>query len=281
MMYKKIKKGIFTVVGAVLMGLSLDLFLIPLHIAAGGVGGAATVINHLTGVSVGILILIINVPIFLLGALHFSKKFLFYSLLGTLSLSVSTQFFSFLPAMTSDLLLAAVFGGAGSGLGLGLVLMVNGSTGGTDILALVLKKRFPSLSVGQFFLIIDGLVIAGAGVVFGRWEVILYSALTLFVSSKVVDALLAGVDYAKMVYIISDRAQEIARGIYRQMHRGVTGLQSVSLYTGKEKQVLLCVIRKTELPKLKRVVSAADPSAFVIVSDAREVLGNGFKMMTT
>ena len=108
MMYKKIKKGIFTVVGAVLMGLSLDLFLIPLHIAAGGVGGAATVINHLTGVSVGILILIINVPIFLLGALHFSKKFLFYSLLGTLSLSVSTQFFSFLSAMTSDLPLAAL-----------------------------------------------------------------------------------------------------------------------------------------------------------------------------
>ena len=160
-MDKKIKKGVFTVAGATLMGLSLNLFLIPMHIAAGGVGGAATVINYLTGVSVGILILIINIPIFLLGALHFSKRFLFYSLLGTMSLSASTQFFSFLPAMTSDLLLAAVFGGAGSGLGIGLVLMVNGSTGGTDILALVLKKRFPSFSVGQFFLMIDGLVIVG------------------------------------------------------------------------------------------------------------------------
>ena len=276
-MYAKLKKGIFIIVGAGIMGISLDLFLVPVHIAAGGVSGVATVIHYLTGIGVGILILVINVPIFVIGALNFNRKFLYYSLLGTLALSISTQLFSWIPAMTGDSLLSSVIGGAGMGVGLGLVLMVNGTTGGTDILALVLKKRFPSLSIGQFFLLIDGLVIFSAGIVFRQWEVILYSALALFISSKVVDAILAGVDYAKMVYIVSDHAEKISRGIYNRMHRGVTGLQSISMYTGKNRCVLLCVIRKVELPKLKGVVNGIDPEAFMIISDAREVLGNGFK----
>ena len=276
-MYGKIKKGLFTVVGAGIMGASLDLFLVPSHIAAGGVGGLATIVNHLTGISVGILILLINIPIFIVGTLNFSRKFLFYSLLGTLSLSVSTQAFAWVPAITNDIILASVFGGAGMGLGLGLVLRVGGTTGGTDILALVFKKRFQAFSIGQFFLIIDGVVILTAGLVFGRWEVILYSSLTLFVTSNVVDTMLAGVDYASMVYIVSDQSGAIAQGVFARMHRGVTGLESVSMYTGRNKRVLLCVIRKFELPKLKRVVQEIDQEAFVIISDAREVLGKGFK----
>ncbi len=279
-MYETWKKVFFTVLGATAMGAALDLFLIPMHIAAGGVGGIATVINHLTGIGVGILILLINIPIFILGALNFSKGFLLYSLLGTLALSVSTQVFSWVPAMTGDPLLATVFGGAGMGLGLGLVLSVNGTTGGTDILALILQKRFPTFSIGQFFLVIDGAVILAAGLAFRQWEVILYSALTLFVASKVVDTILSGVDYAKMVYIVSEYAEEISRGIYEQMGRGVTGLESVSLYTGKNRRVLLCVIRKVEFPKLKRMIQEIDQGAFLIISDAREVLGKGFKNIT-
>ncbi len=276
-MYKKFKKGILTVIGASIMGLSLDLFLVPMHIAAGGVSGVATIVNHLTGIGVGILILIINIPIFILGALNFSKRFLAYSLLGTLALSISTQIFSWASAITTDPLLAAVVGGTGMGTGLGLVLSANGTTGGADIVVLVLKKKFPSFSVGQFFLLIDGVVVLLAGLVFDQWEVMLYSALTLFITSKVVDALLAGVDYAKMVYIISEEAEKISQGVYSRMNRGITGLESVSMYTGKNRRVLLCVIRKVELPRLKQVVSEIDDNAFMIISDAREVLGKGFK----
>lgn len=276
-MYGKLKKGIFTFLGAGIMGVSLDLFLVPAQIAAGGVGGLSTIISHLTGMDVGVLILLINIPIFVLGSLQFSRKFLFYSLLGTLSLSAATQVFAQLPGITRDMMLSSVFGGAGMGLGLGLVLRVGGTTGGTDILALFFKKHFPGFSLGQFFLLIDGAVILAAGLVFGRWDVILYSALTLFVTSRVVDAMLAGVDYASMVYIISRNAGSIAQGVFERMHRGVTGLHSVSMYTGANKCVLLCVIRKPELPKLKQVVRELDSEAFVIISDAREVLGNGFK----
>ncbi|MBE5040009.1 YitT family protein [Ructibacterium gallinarum] len=276
-MYGKIKKGFFTILGAAVMGFSLDLFLVPLHIAAGGVSGLATVISYLTGLSVGLLILLINIPIFIVGAINFNRKFLLYSLLGTLSLSISTQAFALMPPLISDLFPASIFGGAGMGLGLGLVLWIGGSTGGTDILAMVLKKRFPRFSLGQFFLLIDGTVIITAGLVFGGWEIILYSSAALFVSSKVIDAVLSGVDYAKMVYIMSENAENIASEIYSRMKRGVTGLQSISMYTGKNKRVLLCVIRKAELPKLKRLVHQTDPESFLIISDAREVLGNGFK----
>ncbi len=279
-MCEKYKKGIYTLIGATAMGAFLELFLVPLHIVAGGVGGIATLVNHLTGLSVGVLILLINIPIFVLGVLNFSKGFLYYSLLGTLALSLSTQFFSQFPPLTSDPLLAAVFGGGGIGLSLGLVISVNGTTGGTDILALVLKKWIPRFSVGQFFLLIDGIVILAAGFVFGEWESALYSALTLFACSKILDAVLAGVDYGQMVYIMSEYAETISGGIYRDMQRGVTGLESISLYHGKKKTVLLCVIRKVELPKLKKVVHDLDENAFMIVSDAREILGKGFKTIS-
>ncbi len=279
-MYEKYKKGLFTFVGAASMGAFLELFLVPLRIVAGGVGGVATLINHLTGLSVGVLILLINIPIFVLGTFHFNRNFLLYSILGTLTLSLSTQFFSRFPPMTEDPLLAAIFGGAGIGISLGIVISVNGTTGGTDILALVMKKWLPRFSVGQFFLIIDGAVILAAAVVFGEWESALYSALTLFVCSKVLDAVLAGVDYGQMVYVMSERAELISNEIYREMKRGVTGLNSISMYHGKSKLVLLCVIRKVELPKLKKLVHRLDESAFMIVSDAREVLGKGFKSIS-
>ncbi len=277
-MYEKLKKGLFTIIGAVSMGAFLELFLVPLHIVAGGVGGVATLINHLSGLSVGLLIFLINVPIFIVGMFRFDKTFLFYSLLGTVSLSLATQFFSGFPIVTDDPLLASIFGGAGIGVSLGLVISVNGTTGGTDILALVLKQSLPRFSVGQFFLIIDGVVILLAGIVFGEWESALYSSIALFASSKVLDVVLAGVDYGHMVYIMSDCSVDISLEIYKKLNRGVTGLQSLSLYHGKEKIVLLCVIRKLELPKLKKLVHSIDKEAFVIVSDAREILGKGFKL---
>lgn len=276
-MCKKIEKVCFVILGGGIMGIALDLFLIPCDLAAGGVGGISTVLSHVSGIGTGIWILIINIPIFGLGLLHFDKEFLFYSLLGTLSLSVSTQLFSFLTPITYDMLPAAVFGGALMGMGLSLALKRGGTTGGTDILALILKKKFPHLSVGQFFLLIDGAVIIIAGIVFRRGEVFLYSAAALYITGKVVDAVLEGIDFAKAVYIISDQPDMISNIIYTDMQRGITGFLAKSKYTGKEQQVLMCVIRKYELERLKKAVYRVDSKAFVIISDVKEVLGNGFK----
>lgn len=276
-MYKKIKKAGLTIIGGVIMGVALDLFLVPADLAAGGVSGLATVLRELTGISVGVWILIVNLPIFGLGFFYFDRKFLVYSLLGALALSVSTQVFAFLKPLTNDMLLSSVFGGALLGLGLSCALRSGGTTGGTDIVALVMKKKFPHFSVGQFYLFIDGLVITAAGIVFGRGEVLLYSAIALYITGRVVDMVLEGVDYAKVVYVISAQPDVVSKEIYTKMQRGVTGFLAKSKYTGKEQQVLMCVIRKYELERLKRTVHAVDKQAFVVISDAKEVLGNGFK----
>lgn len=275
-MFAKTKKIIKIIAGAAVMGFALELFLVPSQIAAGGVGGLATVVYHLTGLPVSLLIFLINIPIFIIGAMNFKMKFLYVSLIGTISLSASSAVFAFLPPITNDIVLAAVFGGAVFGFGLGMVILAGGTTGGTDILALVLRRRLPRFSVGQFFLLIDGLVIALAGLAFRRWDTILYSALTLLISTFVVDTMLDGVDFAKLVYIISDKHKAISEEIYKQVSRGVTGLSAVSYYTGAEKRVLLCVTRKYELPRLKAVIHKVDPNAFLIVSDAKEVHGRGF-----
>ena len=277
-MYKKIEKACFTILGGGIMGVALDLFLVPADLAAGGVGGLSTVLRHVTGIGVGVWILIINLPIFGLGLLHFDKKFLLYSLLGTLSLSLSTQFFSFLQPLTQDMLLASVFGGALMGVGLSCALRRGGTTGGTDIVALILKKKFPHFSVGQFFLLIDGVIITIAGIVFRRGEVLLYSAIALYITGRVVDVILEGVDFAKVVYIVSGQPDEVSKEIYARMQRGVTGFLAKSKYAGKEQQVLMCVIRKYELERLKKTVYGVDKQAFVVISDAKEVLGNGFKI---
>lgn len=275
-MFAKTKKILKIIAGAAVMGFALELFLVPSQIAAGGVGGLATVVYHLTGLPVSLLIFLINIPIFIIGAMNFKMKFLYVSLIGTISLSASSAVFAFLPPITNDIVLAAVFGGAVFGFGLGMVILAGGTTGGTDILALVLRRRLPRFSVGQFFLLIDGLVIALAGLAFRRWDTILYSALTLLISTFVVDTMLDGVDFAKLVYIISDKHKAISEEIYKQVSRGVTGLSAVSYYTGAEKRVLLCVTRKYELPRLKAVIHKVDPNAFLIVSDAKEVHGRGF-----
>lgn len=265
-------------IGAFLMGAALSIFLVPLKIASGGVSGLATVLHYVTGMRTGFLIILINVPILILGFWAFDIKFILRSLYGTVMLSLSTELMSFISAPTQDMLLACAFGGVIMGLGIAQVLKSNGTTGGVDILVLVFRKYMPLLSVGKLFLIIDGIIIFIAGAVFKSWETVLYSAVGLFISTYVTDLVLEGLKFARLVYIMSEKSSEITQKIYSEMERGVTSLSSVSMYTGKGNRILLCAIRKTELTKLKRLVYTTDPNAFVIISDAKEVLGNGFEL---
>lgn len=262
--------------GAMLMGAALSIFLVPFKIAPGGISGLSTVLHYLTKIRVSTLILIVNAPIFIIGFISFNGHFLLRSFYGTIVLSLATEGFSLIQPLTGDIILACVFGGAIMGCGIATVLRSGGTTGGTDILALVIQKYAPQLSIGQLFMVIDGAIILIAGAVFGDWEIILYSSAALFISSHVTDTILEGIKYARLVYIISNRSLEITQNIYSDMDRGVTALSSVSMYTGKNGRILLCAIRKHELPKLKRLVYSTDPHAFVIISDAKEVLGNGF-----
>ena len=267
-----------TLLGASCAAVALDLFLVPADIAPGGISGLAIIINHiLPSVSVGVLILVLNVPIFVWGLRNFSRKYILHSFFGMLTMSVMTEVLSFLKPVTGDLILSSVYGGALMGLGLGTVFRSGTTTGGTDIAAQILKKHFPAFSIGRFMLMIDAFIVLLAGLVYNRWEVALYSAAALGISSYIIDLIVEGVDFAKLIYAISDKPAEIASEISSRLGHGTTVLRGSSMYSGADKAVLMCVVRKYEIGKLKKIISGIDKNAFVIVSDAREVLGNGFK----
>lgn len=265
-------------VGAVLMGVALSVFMVPFKIAPGGVSGIATVLHYLTGLRVSVLIPIINIPIFIIGIIRLERDFLVKSVFGTVVLSIATETAAILPPPTSDPLISAVFGGAVMGIGISAVLSRGGTTGGTDILVLVIRRSFSEVSVGRLYLLIDGAVIAMAGLAFSSGEVIFYSAVSLVVSTYMTDAALEGLNLARLVYIISDSNREICDRIYAELKRGVTGLNSVSMYSGRSGRILMCVIRKGQLSKLKKIIQDIDKDAFVIICDAKEVMGSGFEM---
>lgn len=265
-------------VGAVLMGVALSVFMVPFKIAPGGASGLATVLHYLTGLRVSVLIPLINIPIFIIGIIRLERDFLVKSVFGTVVLSIATETAAILPPPTSDPLISAVFGGAVMGIGISAVLSRGGTTGGTDILVLVIRRSFSEVSVGRLYLLIDGAVIAMAGLAFSSGEVIFYSAVSLVVSTYMTDAALEGLNLARLVYIISDSNREICDRIYAELKRGVTGLNSVSMYSGRSGRILMCVIRKGQLSKLKKIIQDIDKGAFVIICDAKEVMGSGFEM---
>ena len=265
-------------VGAVLMGVALSVFMVPFKIAPGGVSGLATVLHYLTGLRVSVLIPLINIPIFIIGIIRLERDFLVKSVFGTVVLSIATETAAILPPPTSDPLISAVFGGAVMGIGISAVLSRGGTTGGTDILVLVIRRSFSEVSVGRLYLLIDGAVIFMAGLAFSSGEVIFYSAVSLVVSTYMTDAALEGLNLARLVYIISDSNREICDRIYAELKRGVTGLNSVSMYSGRSGRILMCVIRKGQLSKLKKIIQDIDKDAFVIICDAKEVMGSGFEM---
>lgn len=265
-------------VGAVLMGVALSVFMVPFKIAPGGVSGIATVLHYLTGLRMSVLIPLINIPIFIIGIIRLERDFLVKSVFGTVVLSIATETAAILPPPTSDPLISAVFGGAVMGIGISAVLSRGGTTGGTDILVLVIRRSFSEVSVGRLYLLIDGAVIAMAGLAFSSGEVIFYSAVSLVVSTYMTDAAFEGLNLARLVYIISDSNREICDRIYAELKRGVTGLNSVSMYSGRSGRILMCVIRKGQLSKLKKIIQDIDKDAFVIICDAKEVMGSGFKI---
>jgi len=263
--------------GSVITSMGVNLFLVPNKIAAGGVTGLATVVYYLTGLPVGIIMLLLNIPLFLIGIKVLGRSFGIKTLFATLSLSLAIDLLApFVSSVSDDLLLASIFGGLLVGLGLGLVLKQDASTGGTDLGAKIIHKMISYISVGQLLLIIDAFIVLTAALVFKNYELGLYAVISLFILSRVIDAVIVGVNYTKAVHIISDKPDEISQKLVFEMNHGMTRLSGKGMYSGKEKNVLLCIIRRRDLPHLKSVVSKIDNNAFIFVTDVREVLGEGF-----
>lgn len=257
------------------MALGLSAFIIPNKIVDGGVTGLSILIHYLTGLPVGWLILAINIPIFLVGIRYVGWRFGLRSLLGVLAISLAVEATSHLPAVTDDLLLASVFGGIVEGVGMGLVLRSQGSLGGTDILAVVFSHLM-GFTVGELLLGIDILIIGTAAVVFDV-ERAMYALITIFVASRLVDAVQEGLNHTKTMLIVSDQAEAIAGRILTDLERGVTYLNGQGAYSGEPKRVIYTVITRAEIARVKSIVWELDRDAFVTVSDAHEVLGEGFK----
>lgn len=262
-------------VGSFLIALSLTAFLVPNRIAAGGVSGLATVIYYITSFPIGITMLIINIPLFFAGLKIMGISFGVRTVYGIVTLSVFTDLLQpHMTALTNDLLLASIYGGVLSGIGLGIVFRSRGTTGGTDMIASFLNY-FTGITVGEGLLIADGVVVALAGIFFNL-EVALYAAVTIYITSQTIDVVQEGLNYKKGVLIISDKAEQINQMVVNELNRGVTEFEAKGGYTGNTREVLLCVISRSEVSELKSAITEIDKDAFVIISNVHEVLGEGF-----
>lgn len=274
--FKTIKEFIGITIGVALTALGLDLFLIPLKIAAGGVSGLATILHYIFGSPVGLTMLAIDIPLFLLSIRQMGMAFGLKSLYGTVLLSVLIDVLAgYVSAPTHDALLSCIYGGVVVGLGIGITFRFKGTTGGTDLAASMVSK-WTGIPVGQCLMFFDGTVILAAGLIFGA-EPALLALITVFITAKVIDVVQEGWSNTKAALIISQKHEDISQEIMAQMERGATALLGKGLYTGTKREIVLSVVAQREVSQLKELVYQIDPNAFVILADVHEVLGEGFK----
>ena len=270
---------VFTIIGTALVGAALSVFIEPNDIAPGGVSGLAIALAYITPIRVSIWTLALNIPLLLCAWRILGKRSLIFTLISTVLLSVFIDLSAaFLPAYTNNPLLAACCGGVVTGLGIGMLFLRGISTGGTDLLALLLKRVFPNIPSGTLLMMIDTAVVAIAVLIFRDIEVALYSAITIFISSKLIDAMAQGVDYAKVIYVVTDRGDKVTEGLNTYTDRGSTIIPAIGGYTKDNKQVVITVTRRNVLSQTLRLIKQTDPAAFTFVMDSTEVHGEGFKL---
>lgn len=265
--------------GTALIAFGLVMFTVPNDIAPGGVSGLATALTHATGVlTVGSWSLLLNVPLAALAWWKMGFRPLCKTLLATALLSVLIDVFAlFVPPYTNNPLLAACFGGAAMGVGLGALFSRGISTGGTDLLSMLLHRLFPNLTLSRLLLCADALVVVFAVIVFGNVEVALYSFVTIFLTTKAIDGVMQGMDYAKVIHVVTERGGELLKTLTDEMGRGVTAMAARGGYTGRDKQVLMIVTHRREFAQTLGIIKRIDPDAFLTVTNATEVHGEGFK----
>ncbi len=256
---------------------SISLFLDPNSLAPGGVTGIAIILNRVTGLETGTLMLLINIPIIILGVWKFGLQFILSTLYCVAAASVFTNLLEPLGAATTDPLLATLVGGALMAIGMGLVFKAGATTGGTDIIVKVLRLKFPHLKTSVLFLLTDAIIVTVSGLVFKDIDKALYAGVVVCVVSFIFDMVLYGRDGAKLIYIISDYSERIAKRLLEELDLGVTYVHGIGAYSGKDKMVIMCVMKKPLAPKAEQVVKEEDPLAFMIVTRATEIYGEGYK----
>ena len=280
--WKLVWKYTLVVIGSFVYSVAFQCFLFPNEIVAGGVTGIAMIINHFTHWPIGMMVVAMNVPLFALAWKQLGTDVLIGSLVGMALSSVFVDLMSLTNlVLTSDPMLAAIIGGAIKGAGLGMIYYYGATTGGIDIVAKLLRKKYSQINFGTIVLILDVAIIAGYALVVGNYESAMYSIIAMFVVTKVIDLFLYGIDNSCVCYIISDKSDALTKEIISgHVHRGVTILEGVGAYSRQEKHVIMCVIKRNQIPELRRTIKSLDERAFVIVTDAKNVFGTGFESIS-
>ena len=271
-------KYLIIIVGSIIYAVGFQFFMYPNSIVSGGVVGIAMIVNRLTDFPVGVLTIVLNLPLFVVGWKHFGLDFMVSSFVGMVLSSAFVDIFALTNiALTDDPMLACIIGGAIKGVGLGIIYYVGASTGGIDIIAKMLRKRFAHINFGTIVLILDFFIIGAYALVLGKYETSMYSIIAMVVSTKLIDLVLYGMDNSSICYIISEKSDTLIKDIITgHLKRGVTILNGEGAYSHHAKQVLMCVIKRTQFAELKKIVKSVDEDAFFIVTDAKNVFGNGF-----
>lgn len=270
-----VKRVILIILGALLVSVGLEIFLIPNNIIDGGIIGISIISSYLTKVPVGIYTFVFNLPFLYIGYKQIGKTFALSTLLGVTVMSIGTHFLHPVPGLTEDYLLASVFGGVILGVGVGTIIRYGGSLDGTEIIGILIAKK-GSFSVGEIVMFFNLFILGSAGFVFG-WDRAMYSLIAYFVAYKVIDIVIDGLEESKSVMIVSDCPQEMAEAIMDRLGRGVTALQGKGYYSGDDKEVLYVIVTRLELAKLKSIIDDKDNNAFVSIGNVHEVLGGRFK----
>lgn len=275
---KKILKEIIgTIVGSFIMAVGIALFLLPNQLSSGGIAGIATITYYLLKIPMGTVIMAINIPLFLFSGYKIGKAFFIKSIIGTISLSFFIDILDKIEPLTNDRFLACVYGGIIIGIGTAILLKENSSTGGSDLISYIAKKYNPTIRTSNIILIIDFIIICLNMLFFKEIEIGLYSAIAIYLMGKIIDILFEGIYFTKMMIIISDKSEEIAKSIENEIKRGTTGIYGKGMFTNKEKLILMCVAPRKDIAKIKLMARKIDANSFIIITNSREVLGQGFK----
>ncbi len=276
-----IKKIILEIVGTIfgsfVIAVSVSLFLLPNKLSSGGVAGIATITYYLLNIPMGVSILLINVPLFLMSILKIGKVFFLKSIVGTVSLSIFIDILDKMQPLTNDKFLACIYGGIIMGVGTAIILKANSSTGGTDLISYIAKTYRPTIKVGEIIFMLDIVIVVLNMFFLEEIEIGLYSAIAIYLMGKIIDILFEGIYFTKLIYIVSEKAEEIAINIGEEIGRGTTGIYGKGMYTNEDKLILICAVTRKDVARTIQIITKIDKNSFVIVTNSREVLGLGFK----
>ena len=264
-------------IGTILMAIGVSQFLLPNHLSTGGFSGIATIFYYLFNWPMGRTIILLNIPCFIFAFIRIGKGFVIKSIIGTFFLSFFIDLFSRYSEWTNDRTLACIYGGVLVGIGTAIILRSNGSTGGSDLVSILIKSFNNRISTSNGIIIFDIIVITLNVIAFKQLEIGLYSAIAIFIMGKMIDIVFEGIGFSKMIFIISDQYEEISKKIGETIKRGTTGIYSKGMYKNKKKMMVMCVASRGEVIKIRQIANGIDKTSFIVISNVREVFGKGFK----